>query len=93
MLHFRRRRVRARRRRPAAFPQPLRAADLAAAPGSGPGASEAQRVCSNFPTIREDVEKGAAVIKAASERKASREEVCPLFKTFAGKEGQDGRVP
>ena len=41
-----------------------------------------------FPTIREDVEKSAALIKAASERKASREEVCPLFKTFAAKEGK-----
>ena len=34
------------------------------------------------------MEKGAAVIKAASERKASREEVCPLFKSFAAKEGK-----
>jgi hypothetical protein len=41
-----------------------------------------------FPTIREDVEKSAAVIKAASERKASREEVCPLFKSFAAKESK-----
>jgi len=41
-----------------------------------------------FPTIREDVEKSAGVIKAASERKASREEVCPLFKSFAIKEGK-----
>ena len=46
-----------------------------------------------FPALREDVEKSAGVIKAASERKASREEVCPLFKTFAAKEGQDDRVP
>jgi len=42
----------------------------------------------NFPSIREDVEKSAGVIKAASDRKASREEVCPLFKTFAAKEGK-----
>ena len=41
-----------------------------------------------FPALREDVEKGAAVIKAASARKASREEVCPLFKSFAIKEGK-----
>jgi hypothetical protein len=41
-----------------------------------------------FPSLREDVEKGAAVIKAASERKASREEVCPLFKAFAAKEAK-----
>ena len=41
-----------------------------------------------FPALREDVEKSAAVIKAASERKASREEVCPLFKSFAAKEAK-----
>jgi hypothetical protein len=41
-----------------------------------------------FPALREDVEKGAAVIKAASARKASREEVCPMFKSFAAKEGK-----
>jgi hypothetical protein len=41
-----------------------------------------------FPALREDVEKGAAVIKAASARKASREEVCPIFKSFALKEAK-----
>jgi hypothetical protein len=56
--------------------------------GGGPGPSEAQRICTTFPTIREDVEKSAAVIKAASERKASREEVCPLFKIFTAKESK-----
>ncbi len=56
--------------------------------GGGQGPSEAQRICLNFPSIREDVEKSAALIKTASERKASREEVCPLFKTFAAKEGK-----
>jgi hypothetical protein len=47
---------------------------------------EAQKICLTFPAIREDVEKGAAGIRAAGERKATREEVCPLFKAFAGKE-------
>ena len=42
----------------------------------------------NFPALREDVEKGAAGIKAASARKASREEVCPMFKSFALKEAK-----
>jgi hypothetical protein len=41
-----------------------------------------------FPALREDVEKGAAVIRAASARKASREEVCPIFKSFAVKEAK-----
>jgi len=55
-------------------------------PGGGP--SEAQKVCLTFPTIREDVEKGAAGIRAAGDRKATREEVCPLFKAFATKEAK-----
>ena len=42
----------------------------------------------NFPALREEVEKGGALIKAASARKASREEVCPIFKSFAAKEGK-----
>jgi len=42
----------------------------------------------NFPSIREETEKSAAAIRAAGTRKASREEVCPLFKTFAAKEGK-----
>ena len=41
-----------------------------------------------FPPLREDVEKGAAVIKAAAARKATREEVCPIFKVFAVKEAK-----
>ena len=56
--------------------------------GGGPGPSEAQKVCLTFPSLREDVEKGAAVIRAASDRKAPREEVCPLFKSFTVKEGK-----
>src|SRR4051812_42348031 len=51
--------------------------------GPAPQPSEAQKVCLTFPALREDVEKGAAVIKAASARKATREEVCPIFKSFA----------
>jgi hypothetical protein len=56
--------------------------------GPSPQPSEAQKVCLTFPSLREDVEKGAAVIKAASARKASREEVCPIFKSFAVKEAK-----
>ena len=59
---------------------------ISAAPGGGP--SEAQRVCLTFPALREDVEKGAGQIRAASDRKATREEVCPLFKSFAAKEAK-----
>jgi hypothetical protein len=56
--------------------------------GPAPQPSEAQKICMTFPALREDVEKGAAVIKAASARKASREEVCPIFKSFAVKEAK-----
>ena len=56
--------------------------------GPAPQPSEAQKVCMTFPALREDVEKGAAVIRAASARKASREEVCPIFKSFALKEAK-----
>ena len=57
-------------------------------PPSGGPVSQAERVCSTFPAIREEVEKSAIPIKTASERKATREEVCPLFKNFAAKEGK-----
>jgi hypothetical protein len=56
---------------------------MGGAPGQVP---EAQKICLDFPAIREDVEKGAAGIREAGERKLSREQVCPLFKTFAAKE-------
>jgi hypothetical protein len=55
-------------------------------PQAGP--SEEQKVCLTFPSIRDDVEKGAAGIRSAGERKAAREEVCPLFKSFAVKEAK-----
>jgi hypothetical protein len=73
--------------RPGGFSQPP--GGMGGGMGGGPpggGPSEAQKVCLTFPAIREDVEKGAAGIRAASERKATREEVCPLFKAFAAKE-------
>ena len=41
-----------------------------------------------FPNIRKAAEDGAAAIRTAGERKASREEVCPLFKSFAVKEAR-----
>lgn len=58
----------------------------AAPPQAGP--TKEQQVCLTFPTIRDEVEKGAAGIRAAGERKAAREEVCPLFKSFAVKEAK-----
>jgi hypothetical protein len=45
-------------------------------------------VCATFPGIRGEVEKAGLAIKTASDRKATREEVCPLFKTFALREAK-----
>jgi hypothetical protein len=56
--------------------------------GGAPPSAEAQKVCLTFPSLREDAEKGAGAIKAAGERKATREEVCPLFKAYALKEAK-----
>ena len=68
---------------PGGFMQPGGAGGM-----GGAGPSEAQKICLTFPAIREDVEKGAAGIRAAGDRKAGREEVCPLFKVFAVKEAK-----
>jgi hypothetical protein len=73
---------------PGGFSGPAAPGGFAAPPGGGAGPTEAQKVCLTFPAIREDVEKGAAGIKAAGDRKASREEVCPLFKSFALREAK-----
>src|ERR1041385_6657120 len=71
--------------RPGGFTQPP--SGMGPPPGAGQP-SEAQKVCLTFPALRAEVEKGAAGIRSASERKASREEVCPLFKAFALKEAK-----
>ena len=73
---------------PGGFSHPAPGGFGGPSPGAPSGPSEAQKVCLTFPALREDVEKGAATIKAASERKASREEVCPLFKAFTVKEAK-----
>ncbi len=44
--------------------------------------------CEAFLPIRAQAEKDATAIKTASERKAAREEVCPLFKRFAVSEAK-----
>lgn len=72
-----------------AFPPPPRQA----APQRGGQASAfpppgGQNICATFPAIRAEVEKGANSIKAAGDRKATRDEVCPLFKRFAAKEAK-----
>jgi hypothetical protein len=54
--------------------------------GGSPQVPEEQKVCMTFPALREDVEKVGVQIKAAGDRKAPREEVCPLFKSIVLKE-------
>ena len=72
--------------RPGGFAQPGGGGGMGGGMGGPQQVPEAQKICLNFPTIRDEVEKGAAGIRAAGDRKASREEVCPLFKAFAAKE-------
>lgn len=55
-------------------------------PGGGGGASRS--ICEQFPAIRTQVEKDASAIKAASDRKATREEVCAAFTKFAASESR-----
>ncbi len=45
-------------------------------------------MCQTFPTIRAQAEKDASAIKTASDRKATREEVCAAFTRFVRSEGQ-----
>jgi hypothetical protein len=54
--------------------------------GGTPFANPAQKVCLEFPNLRDDVSKGFSAIKAASERKVSREEACPMFKNVVVRE-------
>lgn len=68
----------------------------AAGPGFGPpqgggaafgppqqGGGGGQQCAENFVPLRKDAETRAAAIKAASERKAPREELCKVFKDYA----------
>jgi hypothetical protein len=50
------------------------------APPAGPPSSAG---CDGFVPLRQEAEKGAAAIRGASERHATREEVCPMFQRFA----------
>ena len=66
---------------PAARPaSPFPAPGQQPAPGANP--------CEAFVPIRSAAEKDAQAIQAAGKRKASREEVCPLFKKFAVSEAK-----
>src|SRR5262245_8372470 len=57
------------------------------APGAG-GPPGGASPCEAFVPIRQEVEKNGQAIQQAGERKASREEVCPLFVRFAASEAK-----
>jgi hypothetical protein len=61
-----------------------------APPGAGafPPPGGGNSVCEQFPVLRSQAEKDASAIKTASDRKATREEVCTLFNRFSGSEGR-----
>jgi len=59
---------------------------FSAAPAGRPAGPP--NACESFVPLRAEAEKGAAAIRAASEHKASREEVCPLFQRFAAAEAK-----
>ena len=48
----------------------------------------AKSICEQFPAIRGQAEKDANAIKAASDRKAAREELCAAFNKFMGSESK-----
>ncbi len=74
---------------PSAFPAPPGQTATQPSPFAAPGAqSSARSVCEGFVPLRQAAERDASAIRAASERKASREEVCPLFKRFAVSEAK-----
>jgi len=56
------------------------------APGQQPQGG--RHACDAFLPLRQDAERGANAIRVAGERKASREEVCPLFRNFAAAESK-----
>lgn len=74
-----------------AFPPPPGQGGAQSGPPPGaPGAfpAPANNICMQFPPIRQAAEQGAAALRSAGERKAQREEVCGLFKSFVVKEAR-----
>jgi hypothetical protein len=77
-------------RQGSAFPPPQGSSARPAVAGQDAGpdafANPAQRVCLEFPAMRDDVGKAFSQIRAGSARKITREEACPLFKVAVAKE-------
>lgn len=61
------------------------------APGAGPGGGggggpQNDPVCMSFPAIGKELEDSLKAVNDAGQRKAPREEACPLFKNLSAKE-------
>lgn len=81
---------------PSPFPTPGQAGAFPQTGSFSPGGPRAApppqaappAVCMQFPPIRDQTEKDGTAIKAAGDRKASREEVCSLFNKFIASEAK-----
>jgi hypothetical protein len=71
-----------------ANPAPARSSPFAAPQAPNPLESQPKSICEQFPALRAQAEKDATAIKAASDRKAGREEICAAFNKFMGSEGK-----
>jgi hypothetical protein len=57
-------------------------------PSQPPPGAQPPQVCLQFQPIRDQAEKDGGAIKTASDRKASREEICRLFTRFVASESK-----
>lgn len=71
-----------------AFPQTGSFSPAPARPAQPPPGAQPPAVCLEFEPIRAQAEKDGGAIKIASDRKASREEICRLFTRFVGSEAK-----
>jgi hypothetical protein len=67
-------------------PFPATPGQASRAPAGPPGGGNT--ICGQFPALREQAEKDANAIKAASDKKVAREEICALFNKFSASEGR-----
>jgi hypothetical protein len=75
---------------PGGFPPP-QSGGFSPVPGMGApqqSPSDVPKVCLNFPALGRDMEEGLKAVNDAGQRKASREEACPLFKSLVARENK-----
>lgn len=71
-----------------AFPQTGSFSPAPARPAQPPPGAQPPAICLEFAPIREQAEKDGTAIQTASNRKASREEICRLFTRFVATEAK-----